>query len=231
MSHELRTQLNAIGGYVDLLEMGIHGTVTEAQRKALVRVKASQEHLVTLINDVLAFAKVEAGQIEFNLRPFAACELLSGVEPLVALLAEKKGTGLSVEERDPSLRLLGDEERVRQILLNLVGNAIKFTAEDGSVRLTCEKDAASVKICVHDNGAGIAPEKQAPIFDPFIQVDRRLSSGSRWQSSFLPSPRPRSAPDFAACSSRASRHPGNHEVGGAEPLQGIPSSRGGGTAA
>jgi signal transduction histidine kinase len=176
MSHELRTPLNAIGGYVELVEMGIHGPVTEAQRVALGRVRASQQHLLTLINDVLAFAKVEAGQIDLELRPHAACALLAGVEPLVAPLAGAKGIALSVDECDPSLRLLGDEERVRQVLLNLVGNAIKFTPPGGWVRMTCARAGRWGDIFVRDNGPGIAPEKQQTIFDPFIQVDRRLSN-------------------------------------------------------
>jgi signal transduction histidine kinase len=176
MSHELRTPLNAIGGYVDLLEIGIHGPVTEEQRKALSRVKASQEHLLTLINDVLAFAKVEAGRIELELRSHAAAELLSSVEPLVAPLAEAKGIAFSVQDCDADLFLSADEERTRQILLNLVGNAIKFTEAGGWVVLTCERRPDCVEICVRDNGPGIAPEKQESIFDPFMQVDRRLSN-------------------------------------------------------
>jgi signal transduction histidine kinase len=176
MSHELRTPLNAIGGYVDLVDLGIHGPVSEAQHGALARVRASQQHLLTLINDVLAFAKVEAGQIHFEVRPLVACELLSGVEPLVAPLAESKGIALSVTECDPTHLVLGDEERVRQILLNLVGNAIKFTPAGGWVSLTCETDGHWIDIHVRDNGPGIDPEKQKTVFDPFIQVDRRLSN-------------------------------------------------------
>ncbi|MEW5928651.1 MAG: ATP-binding protein [Gemmatimonadota bacterium] len=176
MSHELRTPLNAIGGYVELVEMGIHGPVTEAQRGALARVKASQHHLLTLIDDVLAFARLEAGRIELDLRPHAACELVGSVEPLVAPLADARGIALSVRECDPSLRLLGDEERVRQILLNLVGNAIKFTPAGGWVRMTCGRDGEWAHVSVRDSGPGIAPEKQQAIFDPFIQVDRRFSN-------------------------------------------------------
>ncbi|HEX8431494.1 MAG TPA: ATP-binding protein [Longimicrobium sp.] len=176
MSHELRTPLNAIGGYVELVAMGIHGPVTDEQRTALDRVRASQEHLLTLINDVLAFAKVEAGQIELHPRSLAAGELIAEVEPLVAPLAAARAITLVVEECDPSLRVLADDERVRQILLNLVGNAIKFTQPGGWVRLWCERVGKRVHIRVGDNGPGIAREKQATVFDPFIQVDRRLSN-------------------------------------------------------
>ncbi len=176
MSHELRTPLNAIGGYVDLVDMGIHGSVTPAQKEALARVKASQQHLLTLINDVLAFAKVEAGQIELDVRPLAADEILTSVVPLVAPLSQAKRIDLSVEPCDPSLRLLADRERARQIVLNLVANAIKFTPAGGWIRLGCDADGARVAIRVRDNGPGIAPEKQQTIFEPFIQVDRRLSN-------------------------------------------------------
>ncbi|HYD53296.1 MAG TPA: ATP-binding protein [Gemmatimonadaceae bacterium] len=176
MSHELRTPLNAIGGYVDLLDMGIHGPVTEAQRTALGRVRNSQRHLLTLINDVLAFAKVEAGHLDMSPRALGACEMLSSVEPLVAPLATEKGIALSIKECDGTLRLLGDEERVRQILLNLVGNAIKFTQTGGWVVMACERVGPSVEVTVRDNGPGIARQKQRAIFDPFVQVDRTLSN-------------------------------------------------------
>ena len=176
MSHELRTPLNAIGGYADLLEMGIHGPVTDPQRAALERIKKSQHHLLTLINDLLAFAKIEAGQLRLEVRVLGACDLITSVEPLVAPLAVARGIALSVRECERDLRLLGDEERVRQVLLNLVGNAIKFTQEGGWVALTCERCGGWVDIRVRDNGPGIAPEKQHTIFDPFVQVDRTLSN-------------------------------------------------------
>ena len=176
MSHELRTPLNAIGGYVELVEMGIHGPVTPAQREALGRVRASQQHLLTLINDVLSFARVEAGHIELDLRPHFTATLLASVEPLVAPLARAKGIALSVNGCDPSLRFVGDDERTRQILLNLVGNAIKFTQPGGRVRLGCARTSAGVEIRVADDGPGIAPDRQQSIFDPFVQVERRFSN-------------------------------------------------------
>jgi signal transduction histidine kinase len=176
MSHELRTPLNAIGGYVDLVEMGIHGPVTPAQREALGRVKMSQQHLLTLINDVLTFARVEAGRIDLDLREHAASGLLATIEPLVAPLAEAKQIALSVGACDPSLVLVADAERTRQILLNLVGNAIKFTQPGGRVQLGCERRGTWVEIRVADDGPGIAPEKQQSIFDPFVQVERSFSN-------------------------------------------------------
>jgi signal transduction histidine kinase len=176
MSHELRTPLNAIGGYIDLIAMGIHGPVSEAQRTALDRVKASQVHLLTLINGVLAFARVEAGQIELHLQTLVARDLLTSVEPLVFPIADAKGISLSIDHCGPDLRLVGDEERVRQILLNLVGNAVKFTPSGGRVVLTCARGPNHLQVRVSDTGPGIAPEKQQTVFDPFVQVDRRLSN-------------------------------------------------------
>jgi signal transduction histidine kinase len=175
MSHELRTPLNAIGGYVDLIDMGIHGDVTEGQHEALERITANQRHLLTLINDILAFAKLEAGRVEFELHELTAGDVLGGLEPLVAPLADAQGIAYSVEECDPNLTLVGDHERVRQVLLNLVGNAIKFTHTGGRVTMSCTRVGEWVDTTVRDDGPGIALHKQTKIFDPFTQVDRRLN--------------------------------------------------------
>jgi signal transduction histidine kinase len=176
MSHELRTPLNAIGGYVDLIEMGIHGPVTPAQEVALGRVRVSQQHLLRLINDVLAFAKLEAGQIDVRVNRLPACDLLSNVEPLLAPQAKAAEIELSIGPCDRSLVVLGDEERVLQILLNLVGNAIKFTPPGGQVQLACDRRPDGIYFSVADDGPGIEPEKQRTIFDPFVQINRRLSN-------------------------------------------------------
>ena len=175
MSHELRTPLNAIGGYVELLDMGIHGPLAEAQRGALARITANQRHLLTLINDILSFARLEAGSIHFDLHALSAHEVLASVESLVAQQAEARGVAYTSEACDPSLRFRGDAERVRQVLLNLVGNAIKFTRAGGWVVLSCAAEGAWVELRVRDNGMGIPPEEQERIFDPFQQVGRRLS--------------------------------------------------------
>ena len=175
MSHELRTPLNAIGGYVGLLEMGIHGPVTDAQHEALRRVGTNQRHLLTLINDILSHARLEAGHIEFDLRTLSAAELLGTVEPLVAPQAHARGIAYTAQRCPPELRLRADEERTRQILLNLVGNAIKFTNPGGWVILSCQADGKWVRIHVRDNGRGIPADKLEAVFDPFMQVGRRLN--------------------------------------------------------
>jgi signal transduction histidine kinase len=175
MSHELRTPLNAIGGYVELVDMGIHGPVTPAQQVALGRVRTSQQHLLSLINDVLAFAKLEAGQIELERETLSVDELFTSLETLLAPQAEAKRIRLSMH-RNTALHLVGDEERVRQILLNLAGNAVKFTPPGGEVMLRSVRRDDRVEISVTDTGPGIAPEKHRTIFDPFVQVYRRLSN-------------------------------------------------------
>jgi signal transduction histidine kinase len=176
MSHELRTPLNAIAGYVELLQLGIHGEVTEEQRTSLERVRANQQHLLRLINDVLAFAKVEAGQLELDLTDFDAAELLHTILPLIAPQAAAKRIDFGVDECPPGFLAAGDLERVRQILLNLVGNAIKFTPPGGKVTLSCRAQGECVAFSVSDTGPGIADGQQRSIFDPFMQVERRLSN-------------------------------------------------------
>ncbi|MEX2571594.1 MAG: PAS domain S-box protein [Gemmatimonadota bacterium] len=173
MSHELRTPLNAIGGYVELLELGIHGEPTAAQRRALERIRTNQRHLLGLINDILSFAKLEAGQVEIVTGPCSVAEILTGLEALVSPLASAKDIECTLSGAD-DLFVLADDERLNQILLNLVANAIKFAPRGGWVRLTSERVRDEVLIRVQDNGPGIAPEKQGTIFEPFVQADRSL---------------------------------------------------------
>jgi signal transduction histidine kinase len=176
MSHELRTPLNAIGGYVQLMELGIHGPVTDAQRASLHRVRTNQQHLLRLINDVLAFAKVEAGQLELNPESFEARTMLETIFPLIAPQAAAKRISLSIQSCEPEVHAMGDVERVRQVLLNLVGNAIKFTQPDGAVTLSCSAAADDfVAFRVRDNGPGIAEDQLESIFDPFVQVEDGLT--------------------------------------------------------
>jgi PAS domain S-box-containing protein len=174
MSHDLRTPLNAVGGYVELLGLGIHGPLSDAQREALDRIAANQRHLLTLINDILSFARLEAGRLEFELEPLAAADVLSSLEALVAPQAEARGVAYSIERCDPGIRVHADPERIRQILLNLVGNAIKFTP-GGWVTVESAAEGPWVEFRVRDNGRGIPAEEMERIFDPFQQVGRRLN--------------------------------------------------------
>ena len=175
MSHELRTPLNAIGGYADLMQMGIYGDVNEKQKDALGRVVRSQQVLLTLINDILNFAKLDAGQVQYRLTDVALVELLAGVEPLVAPQLAAKQLAYAFEPCDPALLVHADREKLQQIVLNLLSNAIKFTAAGGRITMRCDGADEWIRIHVADSGVGIPTERLEAIFDPFVQVDRALN--------------------------------------------------------
>ncbi len=176
MSHELRTPLNAIGGYVDLLEMEIHGPVTGAQAEALRRVKRSAEHLLGLINDILNFARVEAGHLTFDFRAIPVAPMLANLEPLVAPQLTAKALQYICEPGAPDVAAYSDVEKLRQILLNLLSNAINFTPEGGRIVVSSDADPGSIEIRVRDTGIGIPQEKVESIFAPFVQVRRGLTT-------------------------------------------------------
>jgi signal transduction histidine kinase len=175
MSHELRTPLNAIGGYADILQLGIYGDVTPKQKDALARIMRSQQMLLSLINDVLNFAKLDAGQVQYRMTNVPLDTVLAQAEPLVAPQLDAKALRYQFERCDPALVVRADREKLMQIVLNLLSNAIKFTASEGSIRLTCDADASWVRIHVHDTGLGIPHDRLESIFDPFVQVDRALN--------------------------------------------------------
>jgi PAS domain S-box-containing protein len=192
MSHELRTPLNAIGGYAQLLELGVRGPVTDAQKSDLVRIQAAQQHLLGLINSVLNFAKLEAGQVHYDMADVPLMASLEDVETLVApqMLARRLDYTLRADPAlagDPrAIEVRADEEKLRQIMVNLLTNATKFTEPGGSVTVTVSEragesaegdtSAAFVAVTVADTGIGIAAARLESIFEPFVQVNRRLSS-------------------------------------------------------
>jgi signal transduction histidine kinase len=172
ISHELRTPLNAITGYVDLLSLEVHGKLTSEQHAVLGRIAQSQRHLLSLIDDVLGFAQVEAGRLSFSLQPVNVAGAMTGIEPLVGTEMLRKGLRLDVGECDESLSMMADPGRVRQILLNLVTNAMKFTPGGGSISINAEARDGTVRIAVSDTGIGIAQQHLSRVFDPFYQVDQ-----------------------------------------------------------
>ncbi|HEX6250965.1 MAG TPA: ATP-binding protein [Gemmatimonadaceae bacterium] len=178
MSHELRTPLNAIAGYVQLLEMGLRGPLTGDQRRDLQRVQRSQRHLLSLINDILNYARLEAGHVDYNLATVSVAGLFRELDPLVAPLIEGKGLIYTVGPVDDGLAVYADQEKVQQILLNLVSNAVKFTDTGGRLSLSVVADSDRVEISLADTGCGIPEDKLEVIFTPFLQLDRSLSTVS-----------------------------------------------------
>jgi signal transduction histidine kinase len=175
MSHELRTPLNAIGGYVELLEMGVRGPLSEEAREDLVRIKKSQKHLLGLINEILNYTRLEAGAMRYDIAPLDSRELMASVEPIVAPLVRAKGLSYARHADGCNARVLADRERVQQIFLNLLSNAVKFTPRGGRITLECEARDHVVDFRVIDTGIGIPPDKLSTIFEPFVQVDTRLT--------------------------------------------------------
>jgi signal transduction histidine kinase len=180
MSHELRTPLNAIAGYADLIDMDVLGPVTEEQRDALARIKLSQQHLLTLINEVLSYAKLESGSVQYRVEVVPLQQVLASLAPMVEPQARARQQLLRIGDCPPELRVQADPEKLRQILLNLVGNAIKFTPAGGQIDVACEDggdgpDGDAVLVHVTDNGVGIAAEKLDNIFEPFVQGSSGLT--------------------------------------------------------
>ena len=181
MSHELRTPLNAIGGYVQLIELGIHGPVTAEQAEALDRISRAQRHLLRLINDVLNLARIEAGRVDYVRETIDVRRLLDDVLPMID--PQMLAAGLTASTQcEPGLQVSADREKVQQILINLLTNAVKFTPPGGTVTVDARRVGIKVNIRVRDSGIGIPPDKLASIFEPFVQVEtehskRREGSG------------------------------------------------------
>jgi PAS domain S-box-containing protein len=175
MSHELRTPLNAIGGYLELIELGIRGPVTDAQRTDLARIKAAQQHLVGLVTDVLNFVRLEAGRVQYALSDVSLSKTVADVESLLDPQFRAKNIALEVSYFDSRLHVHADREKLAQILVNLLTNALKFTDSGGRVSIECVEGETVVTLRIRDTGIGIAPEKVQLIFEPFAQVDQRLT--------------------------------------------------------
>jgi signal transduction histidine kinase len=183
MSHEIRTPLNAIIGYADLLELGVAGPLTPGQRKYLGRVKASGDHLIGLIDDILDLARVESGRMILAPETLCAAETVSAAIALTELQAKAAGVSVETECADARTFYSGDGNRVRQILVILLSNALKFTDRGGSITASCgttrEPDAEAklaengtwTFIRVADTGIGISPAQAETVFEPFVQAD------------------------------------------------------------
>jgi len=183
MSHELRTPLNAIAGYAELMDMGLRGPMTDPQRADLARIRRSQQHLLSLINDVLNFAKLEAGRFEYDIQPVKLAPIVADLVTMIQPQLSAKGLVYRAAV-PPDLTVMADPEKLQQVLLNLLSNAIKFTERGGHITVDVATrqtgdDGGKPGLAflrVSDTGIGIPRDKQDTIFDPFVQAHRQLTS-------------------------------------------------------
>ena len=176
MSHELRTPLNAIAGYAQLMQEGIAGPVSEQQNEYLSRIRTSQQHLLGIVNDLLNYSRIEAGEVAYERTPVVMHDVVDRVMAMITPQAERKGLRL---ERGPcaiEVVALADQLKTEQVLLNLVSNAVKFTPQMGRVVVACRRHDSRATIEVRDTGPGIPAEMLEAIFDPFVQLGRTLTS-------------------------------------------------------
>jgi signal transduction histidine kinase len=176
MSHELRTPLNAIIGFSEVLLERLFGELNEKQDDYLKDIHSSGRHLLSLINDILDLSKVEAGRMELDLAAFDLPSAISNAMTLIRERAQRHAITLALDT-DPQLgEAVADERKFKQILLNLLTNAVKFTPDGGRVEVSARRDADSIVVAVHDTGIGIAAEDQAAVFEEFRQVGRHYTN-------------------------------------------------------
>ena len=178
MSHELRTPLNAIGGYVEIMELGVRGPVTPEQLTDLGRIKRSQRHLLSVIENVLGYLKLGSGRVAYEIGDVCVDDVVSSVEEITKPLIDSKGLRYRRLAPATSLVARGDHAKVRQIVLNLFSNAIKFTPEGGQVDVECNTAESEIRIRVSDTGIGIPADHLHSVFEPFMQLTSPLARRS-----------------------------------------------------
>ncbi|MBW8769180.1 MAG: PAS domain S-box protein [Gemmatimonadetes bacterium] len=175
MSHELRTPLNAIAGYAELIAMGVRGPVNDEQLRDLSRIRQNQQHLLEIINDILNFSRIEAGHVKYTITPVPVKDVLDRMEGMIEPQARARAIDYECENAADGLAVLADREKLEQVLINLLGNAIKFTPAGGRIALFSEPGPDTVRIHVRDTGIGIDPSQLASIFEPFVQIEPSLT--------------------------------------------------------
>ena len=181
MSHELRTPLNSILGFTGLLLMGMSGPLNDEQAKQLTMVQNSSKHLLELINEILDISKIESGKVDLSIESFPVSAVANETLKEVALLAKAKGLDLAADVPE-NLVLQSDKRRIKQVLMNLLGNAIKFS-DQGSVRVEAGADREELTVRVSDRGIGIREEDVEKLFSPFRQID--MSSTKQYEGTGL----------------------------------------------
>ena len=176
MSHELRTPLNSVIGFSDMLLTENFGKMNEKQSRYAKHISSSGKHLLGLINDILDISKVEAGKMELNLTSFSVPDTIQEILGIISPQAAEKNIALKSDIDLQIDQLCADEAKFKQILLNLLSNAVRFTPSNGCIKIEGKIVRNMLSVSVADNGIGIAPEKQRTIFDPFEQADPSLSS-------------------------------------------------------
>jgi len=171
MSHELRTPLNAIGGFADLLMMGLRGPLTAQQSEDVRRIQRNQGHLQTLISDILNYAKLEVGRLEFDIKPVPLRSAVTAIEQVFSKQFDAAGITWTVDFDSP-LFVHADLDKLQQILTNLVGNAMKFTPKGGRIGIRGRARGEMVEVTITDSGPGIPHDKLDVIFEPFVQITR-----------------------------------------------------------
>lgn len=176
MSHDLRTPLTSITGHASLIAAGMRGPVTGEQLDSLARIRDAGQELLRMINDILNFAKLESGSVDVRLEPVKVADAVARASSLVYVrLSEEMlafdATGCNGEE------VLADPDRLQQVLLNLLTNAIKYTPAGGRISVSCARDGSRVLLHVRDTGIGIAPDQLQRVFEPFVQLDATRADG------------------------------------------------------
>ena len=177
MSHELRTPLNGILGYSEILLEGVHGSINQKQSQAVEIIYSSGQHLLGLINDILDVSKIESGKFELHLENVSVDSICQSSLVFIKQLALKKSIAVKYSPPLSAPTIFADPMRLKQILVNLLNNAVKFTPEHGSVKLEAREDTqmGQIQFSITDSGIGIPPEDQQKLFKSFVQLDSSLS--------------------------------------------------------
>jgi PAS domain S-box-containing protein len=171
VSHELRTPLAAIGGYAELLALGVRGPLAEQQQVDVERILQAQSHILRLVDDLVGYSKLETGRLRLDVGDVLLRDAVSALASLVRPQATVKGIEVVVHDSDAEIVARADDERLRQIVLNLLSNAIKFTPRGGHVSLSYRADDTNVHIAINDDGIGIPAEKLDVVFEPYVQLE------------------------------------------------------------